>query len=156
MIRLTRILLPTDFSSYAAEATKYACAFAEKFDAELHLLHVLETHISTTPEFAVGLALPTHVKESQEACERALSKVLDSAWAQARRAKIVRAMVEGVPFVEIIHYARDHKIDLIVLGTHGRSGLAHVLVGSVAERVVRKAPCPVLSIRPEQHQFVMP
>src|SRR5205823_1919963 len=83
MIRLSRILLPTDFSPYSAEATKYACAFAEKFDAELHLLHVLEMHLSTTPEFAMGLALPTQVNESRDACEGALTKMLDSAWAQA-------------------------------------------------------------------------
>ena len=156
MIRLSRILLPTDFSPYSVEATKYACAFAEKFDAELHLLHVLETHISSTPEFAAGLALPTQVKESKEACENGLAKVLDSAWAQSRRTKIVRVAVDGTPFVEIIRYAKAQNIDLIVMGTHGRSGLAHVLLGSVAERVVRKAACPVLTIRPDGHKFVMP
>ena len=156
MIRLSRILLPTDFSKYAGEATKYACAFAEKFDAELHLLHVRETHLSSTPEFAAGLALPTPVKENPAACERALLDVLDSAWAQARRSKITRSVADGTPFVEIVRYAREHSMDLIVLGTHGRSGLAHVLMGSVAERVVRKAPCPVLTVRPEGHQFVMP
>ncbi len=62
----------------------------------------------------------------------------------------------GRPFIEIIRYAREKKIDLIVLGTHGRSGLKHVLLGSVAERVVRKAPCPVLTIRHPEHEFVMP
>jgi len=156
MIRLSRILLPTDFSLYSSEATKYACAFAEKFDAELHLLHVLETRLSATPEFAAGLALPTPVKENQAKCEKALLEILDSAWAQSRRSKIVRAVADGTPFLEIVRYARERSIDLIVLGTHGRSGLAHVLMGSVAERVVRKAPCPVLTIRPEGHQFVMP
>lgn len=156
MIRLARILLPTDFSKYSSEATKYACALAEKFDAELHLLHVLETHLSSTPEFAAGLALPTTVKENRAACEKAMLAVLDAAWAQSRRSKIVRAITEGTPFVEIVRYAKDQSIDLIVLGTHGRSGLAYVLMGSVAERVVRKAPCPVLTIRPEGHQFVMP
>ena len=156
MIRLSRILLPTDFSVYSGEATKYACAFAEKFDAELHLLHVLETRPSSTPEFAGGLALPTSVKENREACEHALLKVLDSAWGQSRRGKIVRFIADGTPFVEIVRYARELSIDLVVLGTHGRSGLAHVLMGSVAERVVRKSPCPVLTVRPEGHQFVMP
>ena len=63
---------------------------------------------------------------------------------------------EGTPFLEIIRYAREHEIDLIVMGTHGRSGLGHVLIGSVAERVVRKSPCPVLTIRPGGHEFVMP
>lgn len=156
MIQLNRILLPTDFSNYSAEATKYACALAEKFDAELHLLHVLETHLSATPEFAAGLALPTPVKESRAACEQLLVKVLDPAWAELRKGRIVRSIEDGNPFVEIVRYAKEHEIDLIVIGTHGRGALAQVLMGSVADRVVRKAPCPVLTVRPEGHQFVMP
>ena len=62
----------------------------------------------------------------------------------------------GTPFVEIIRYAREHEIDLIVMGTHGRGLIAHVLMGSVAEKVVRKAPCPVLTVRHPEHEFVMP
>ena len=77
-------------------------------------------------------------------------------WAEARQGRIVRSMEDGVPFLEIVRYAKEHEIDLIVLATHGRSALAQVLLGSVAERVVRKAPCPVLTVRPEGHQFVMP
>lgn len=156
MIQLSRILLPTDFSKYSAEATKYACALAEKFDAELHLLHVLETHLSATPEFAAGLALPTSTKENRSACEQLLAKTLEPNWAEAHKGKVVRSLEDGIPFVEIVRYAKEHEIDLIVLGTHGRSALAQVLMGSVAERVVRKAPCPVLTIRPEGHHFVMP
>ncbi|MFM7867597.1 MAG: universal stress protein, partial [Planctomycetaceae bacterium] len=62
----------------------------------------------------------------------------------------------GAAFMEIIDYAKSQDIDLIVIGTHGRSGLSHILMGSVAERVVRAAPCPVLSVKPSGHQFVMP
>ena len=62
----------------------------------------------------------------------------------------------GSPFVKIIEYAKEHQIDLIVMGTHGRTGLPHVLIGCVAERVVRMAPCPVLTVHPQGHQFVMP
>ncbi len=156
MIQLSRILLPTDFSKYSAEATKYACALAEKFDAELHLLHVLETHLSATPEFAAGLALPTAIKENREICEQLLAKMLEPGWAERRKGRIVRSIEDGIPFVEIVRYAKEHEIDLIVLATHGRGALAQVLLGSVAERVVRKAPCPVLTVRPEGHQFVMP
>ena len=65
-------------------------------------------------------------------------------------------MRRGAPFLEIIRYAKENDVDLIVLGTHGRSGLAHVLLGSVAERVVRKSPCPVLTVRHPEHEFVMP
>lgn len=153
-IRLQRILLPTDFSSYSAAATKYACELATKFAAELHLLHSLETHVSTTPSFGMGLALPVHIQESRIAAENALTSVLDPQWSAGRT--VVQAVVEGSPKVEIVRYARKHDIDLIVLATHGRSGLAHVIIGSVAESVVRTAPCPVLTVRPEGHQFVMP
>ena len=69
---------------------------------------------------------------------------------------MIHAVVEGSPKVEIIQYARTQNIDLIVLATHGRTGLPHVIMGSVAESVVRSAPCPVLTVRPEGHQFLMP
>jgi universal stress protein A len=153
-IRLQKILLPTDFSNYSAAATKYACELAKKFDAELHLLHTLETHLASTPNFGLGLDLPKYVSESKAAAEKSLAGVLDPKWAEGRT--VVKAMVEGSPKTEIIAYARKHNIDLIVLSTHGRTGLAHVLMGSVAESVVRTAPCPVLTVRPEGHQFVMP
>lgn len=154
MIRLNRILLPTDFSEFSDVATKYACAFTEQFGAELHLLHVLEVFESTTPDFALGLALPSRTAESLQAVEDALTKVLDPAWSEGR--DFTKTTAEGPPFLEILRYAKEQDIDLIVMGTHGRSGLVHVLMGSVAERVVRKAPCPVLTVRPDGHQFVMP
>jgi nucleotide-binding universal stress UspA family protein len=153
-IELKRILLPTDFSTLSATATEYACALATRFDAELHLLHTLEVHLASTPLFAMGLALPQYLQESRAAAEKALAGVLDPQWAAGR--KVVRAVVEGSPKVEIVRYARTQAIDLIVLATHGRSGLAQLLIGSVAESVVRTAPCPVLTVRPEGHQFVMP
>jgi nucleotide-binding universal stress UspA family protein len=153
-IDIKRILLPTDFSSYSATATKYACELVTKFDAELHLLHTLEVHLASTPGFGMGLALPQYLHESRAAAEKALASVLDPQWAVGR--KVVHAVVEGSPKVEIVRYARTQEIDLIVLTTHGRSGLAHVIIGSVAESVVRTAPCPVLTVRPEGHQFVMP
>ena len=80
--------------------------------------------------------------------------VLDPKWVEGR--KMIRVVVEGSPKLEIIQYARDQNIDLIVLATHGRTGLRHVIMGSVAETVVRTAPCPVLTVRSEGHQFVTP
>lgn len=153
-IRLQKILLPTDFSNYSAAATQYACELATKFNAELHLLHTLEVHLASTPGFAMGLVLPTYINESRAAAEKALAGVLDPKWSAGR--SVIQAVVEGSPKVEIIRYARKQEIDLIVLATHGRSGLPHVIMGSVAETVVRTAPCPVLTVRPEGHQFVMP
>jgi nucleotide-binding universal stress UspA family protein len=153
-INIKRILLPTDFSTYSATATKCASDLAAKFDAELHLLHALEVHLASAPSFAMGLALPKYLQESRAAAEKSLTTVLDPHWSVGR--EVVHAVVEGSAKVEIVRYARTHKIDLIVIATHGRSGLAHVIIGSVTESVVRTAPCPVLTVRPEGHQFVMP
>lgn len=152
-IRIQRILLPTDFSDYSATATKYACEMATRFDAELHLLHTLEVHLTSTPNFLMGLDLPRYVKESSAAAEKSLAGILDPKWSTGRT--VIHALVEGSPKVEIITYARKHNIDLIVLSTHGRTGLSHVIMGSVAESIVRTAPCPVLTVRSEGHQFVM-
>lgn len=149
MITLRRILVPTDFSEYSGEAIGYACALADKFEAELHLLHVLESQISSTPIFAGGLALNPIVNESREAAEKALVQT-------APERAAVRATAEGPPFLEILRYAKDNNIDLIVMGTHGRAGLAHVMLGSVAERVVRKSTCPVMTVRHPKHEFVVP
>lgn len=153
-IQLKKILMPTDFSKESAAATKYACELATQFDAELHLLHTLEHHLDSIPDFGMGLVLPNYFTEAKAAAEKSLAGVLDPKWAPGRT--IVKAVVEGSPKVEIIRYASRQNIDLIVLSTHGRTGLAHLMMGSVAESVVRTAPCPVLTVRPEGHQFVMP
>lgn len=153
-IRIQKILLPTDFSDLSGIATQYACDLATKYDAELHLLHTLESHPTSTPEFVMGLALPTYVAESKAAVETALTRVVAPEWANGRR--VSHVVLEGSPKTEIIRYAREHKIDLIVLSTHGRTGLTHVLMGSVAESVVRTAPCPVLTVRPAGQPSVMP
>src|SRR5215467_4422902 len=112
-IDIKRILLPTDFSSYSAAATKYACELATKFEAELHMLHTPEVHLASTPGFGMGLALPQYVHESRAAAEKALTGVLDPQWSVGR--KVVHAVVEGSPKVEIVRYARTPQIDLIVL-----------------------------------------
>lgn len=153
-IRIQKVLLPTDFSNYSVAATKYACELATKFEAELHILHALEHHLSSTPNFAMGLDLPRFISESAEAARNKLSDIVDAKWAAGRT--VIHAVIEGSPKMEIVRYARERDIDLIVLSTHGRTGLSHVVMGSVAENVVRTAPCPVLTVRPEGHQFVMP
>src|SRR6266404_5083111 len=97
-IRLQRILPPTDFSTYSAAATKYACELATKFDADLHVLHTLEHHLASTPEFRMGLDLPKFVLESRAAAEKALAGVLDPTWSVGR--KPIHAVLEGSPKVE--------------------------------------------------------
>lgn len=154
MINVKRILNPTDFSDFSGEATKYAIDFAQQFDAELHLLHVIREFAALLPVPIAEAAssLENYDEESELRALESLNKLLDSAGKSGRHVTI--ATRHGSPFVEIIDYAREHEIDLIVMGTHGRSALPHALIGSVAERVVRKAPCPVLTVRPAKHQFV--
>lgn len=154
MIHLQRLLLPTDFSDYARAAVDYACTLAEKFHAELHLVHVLETHISTIPQMSMAFAMPQYSEEARQAADKTLHEYLDAEWVKNQH--VLHAVLKGEPFLEIIRYAREKDIDMIVLATHGRTGLAHVLMGSVAEKVVRMAPCPVLTVRPEEHAFEMP
>ena len=151
MIPFKRILLPTDFSNNAKAAQDYACAFADQFGAQLHVVSVVQDAALVLPETGMFLTLPLpSVQEIVAAAEVSLQSVLDPAWAQAH--DVVRKIVVGTPFVEIVRYAEEHHIDLIVMGTHGRTGLRHVMLGSVAERVLRKSACPVLTIRsPEQY-----
>lgn len=155
MITLKKILLATDFSDASAAAAAYARAFADAFSASIHVLHVLEdlaAHAWTTEVYVA--ALPgVHEEMERQARER-----LEAAFPpeERERYRVVTVLRTGSPFVEIVRYAREEGMDLIVLGTHGRGPIAHMLLGSVAERVVRKAHCPVLTVRPERHAFEMP
>ncbi|MEZ6067761.1 MAG: universal stress protein [Planctomycetaceae bacterium] len=156
MIRLERILVPVDFSEFGDCAIRYGCEFARKFSSETHFLHVVEDAYPMVPE--AGMLLPSqtdYIQELKASAERGLTKIPDNKHCEGL-SSIVRHVSVGAPFLEIIRYARQHQIDLIVIGTHGRTGLSHMLMGSVAERIVRKAHCPVLTIRPEGHSFVMP
>lgn len=155
MIDLKRVLFATDFSDLAETAQDYACEFAARFGAELHVLHVLQDVMLMMPEPGSAFSLPqNYMLDLKQAAEKTLESIPSAAWCQGK--KVVRATRMGAAFVEIVRYAREHDIDLIVIGTHGRGGLKHVLLGSVAERVVRKAACPVLTVRHKGHQFVMP
>jgi universal stress protein A len=153
-IRIARILFPTDFSENARCAEEYACELARQFQSELHLLYVLQDVALVMPEPGAVFAIPAlNVEEARLSAERLLAtRPADS----AQLGRVIRATRSGSPFVEIVRYAADNAVDLIVMGTHGRSGLPHVLLGSVAEKVVRKAGCPVLTVRPTDHKFVMP
>jgi len=150
MITLERILVPTDFSECAEQARSYAAELAKRFASEVHLLHVVAP--LALPGY-VG-PIPEDLLHPEEGARKELEAWDEPALKEAKQ--VIRAVSMGTPFVEVIRYARDRNVDLIVMGTHGRSGIAHALIGSVTERVVRKSPCPVLTVRPEAHQFVMP
>lgn len=155
MIDLKKILVPTDFSEHGRHALTYGVELAGKFGAELHMLHVLQDLVAMVPEPGMAFPMPgDYLKDLREGSERALGELADKIVPEGITA--VKEVREGPPFLEVIRYAKENEIDLIVMGTHGRSGLAHALLGSVAEKVVRKAPCPVLTVRDPEHEFVKP
>lgn len=147
MFKIKKILCPVDFSDLSLSALNAAIEFASTFQAELHLLHVFEGYdaISLNPELAMN-PMPEWLPKLRQLCHEKLA-ALPGAELAARCRAIVRADREGPAIHEILEYAAHEKIDLIVLATHGRTGLKHLLMGSVAENVVRSAPCPVLTIR---------
>lgn len=154
MFTLKTILVPTDFSDASQAALAYAKALAGAFDASIHLVHVMEDLLAHAWAAEVYVAsMPTLRDEiAKESRERLAA--MAAAEPQARH--IETALLAGNPFLEIVRYAKSHDVDLIVIGTHGRGAIAHMLLGSVAEKVVRKSPCPVLTVRDAQHEFVMP
>lgn len=146
LIPFKNILFPTDFSNNSKSARDYACEFADQFGAKLHVLNVVEDVALMLPESGMFLTLPVpQVQEIVQAAEAELQTTLDPVWATAHDCSLQVAV--GTPFQEIVRYVERHGIDLIVMGTHGRTGLRHLLLGSVAERVLRQAACPVLTIR---------
>jgi nucleotide-binding universal stress UspA family protein len=161
MITLKHILVPTDFSETSEAAAKYGVALARAFNATLHLLHVeprRDLQIMVERELVVEkLGDPTATAPPQNAARELLGRILTEHEEKELRAEyVLRASGLGGPYVEIVRYAKERTIDLIVMGTHGRGFVAHMLMGSVAEKVVRKAPCPVLTVRHPEHEFVIP
>ena len=159
MIHIKNILVPTDFSEAANEALEYALSLAKIFQSKLFLIHVFEpmVYYSDAP---MGMHDLVDLEQGiRTSAERALEDVCEKA-IKAREPEfgpipVETILVQGKPFVEIIKTARDKKADLIVLSTHGRGGLEHILLGSVTEKVVRKSPCPVLTVR-AKNGFTMP
>lgn len=154
-VRIQRMLSPVDFSDNSEHALRYAVALAETFGAELTLLHVVAPIMAALPgETALPETLLTDLDELADACRERLAQLAGKLAASGLT--VQHKVLNGVPFVEIIRYARESGMDLIVMGTHGRTGLGHLLIGSVTERVVRKSPCPVLTVKHPEHEFVMP
>lgn len=154
MIALKRILVPTDFSEASEVALKYGRALAEAFNASLDVLHVMEDPFVYAPTSEGYMPPPQFHEEMETATRDRLNKLFTDAERAKLRAQLITK--KGSPFVEVVRYAKENDVDLIVMGTHGHGAIAHMLMGSVAEKVVRKAPCPVLTVRHPEHEFVMP
>jgi len=139
-----RILVPTDFSASADAALDYAKTLASALGASLHILFVLDDPLP-------GLKMPDHVcsipairRQLELEAKEKLDKVLTPAERTAFQAELTAEW--GNPHSKVVAFAKDHNIELIIMGTHGRGVIEHTLIGSVAERVVRHARCPVLTI----------
>jgi universal stress protein A len=151
-IELQRILVPIDFSEYSKNALKYAIPFAQQFKASIDLIYVVEPTIYPA-DFSFGqIGFPNVEEELRTHGNEELLKLIKKEIGNKVPArKIVRT---GKPFYEISQYAHEEDIDLIIIATHGHSGMEQILFGSTAEKVVRKAPCPVLVVRTGEHEFV--
>ena len=156
MITLKKILVATDFSQPSDAALLYGQALARTFKATLHLVHVVGTVSSVVyGAEAYAVAIPEMQQEIEQAGRKQLAELLVDNDEQAVPTRQV-LLTSQAPAAAIVEYAGRERIDLIVTGTHGRGGMAHLLMGSVAERVVRTAPCPVLTVRHPEHEFVIP
>lgn len=135
-IQINKILCPVDFSHPGKYAFDYACAVAKRHDASLEILHIAEASAYAEDELPPG----------QISVEESLQQQLKE-WAKKADCPAETNLIAGIPYIEIVKRAEEIHADMIVIGTHGRTGMKHLLIGSVAERVVRTAPCPVLTVR---------
>lgn len=148
-IRIKDILVPVDFSACSKKALAYAVAFARQFQAAVTLLHVVDFQVVGADR---DIDVPQVKNTLRLGGERQLARLVREAIGHRVLADtLVRT---GQPFVEIVEAARTRNVDLIVMATHGNSGISRFLVGSTTERVVRHAPCPVLIVREREHEFV--
>jgi nucleotide-binding universal stress UspA family protein len=153
MIALKHVLVPTDFSDTSEVALRYGKAFASAFGATLHVVHVIEEPYGQPWAVeAYGFSLASLQEEWIKEAQTRIDKILTAEERDALKA--VTMTVLGHPVMEIQKYAAENDVDLIVMGTHGRGPLGHLVMGSVAERLVRKAPCPVLTVRAPEREFV--
>lgn len=144
-MKIEKILVPIDFSDYSKSALRYAVNFAKFFNAEIILVYVVEPVIYP-PDFSMGqIAIPTVTTEFDERAKEELNKLAKNQIPS--QVKVSTVIKTGKPFIEIIDTAAEANADLIIIATHGHSGVEQILFGSTAEKVVRKAPCPVLTLR---------
>lgn len=150
-ITLKRILVPVDFSDNSKKALRYAIPLAAQFKAAITVIYVVEPAVFPS-DFGFGqMSFPDVEKEMYEKAEQELKQLIEDLKSNVPLDAEVKS---GIPFVEVTSYADQENINLIVLATHGRTGVEHILFGSTAEKIIRKAPCPVLVVRAEEHEFV--
>jgi nucleotide-binding universal stress UspA family protein len=155
MISLRRILVPIDFGEHSQNALNYGAALADKFRAEVTLLHVVPEPPLVMPDAVMAVPVPgPQLDELRADAQAALDRLLKDPRLDGLAARTELGF--GDPVEEILRVAAERTTDLIVIGTHGYTGLTHLLTGSTAEKVVRRAPCPVLTVHHPEHEFVTP
>jgi len=145
MIEFNSILFPTDFSPCASAAQKYALDMARQSGAKLHIVHVIPKKMFLDAAEVFHIHIP-HIMEDMEVAAR---EQLDAVVPESLRGDIdfETTVLHGVPYTEIVNYATEKHIDLIVMATHGREGVEYLLLGGTTDKVIRQAPCPVFSVK---------
>jgi len=144
-MEIKSILFPTDFSEGSAQALTYAVDFAQKYGAKLYVIHVIYDVAKASGWYVPHVSMDALYKDIQEGAKKELDNFGVKELAGIKN--IERVVETGVPYQEIMNFATKNKVDLIIIGTHGRTGIDRILFGSTAAQVVRNAPCPVLTVR---------
>jgi universal stress protein A len=150
MIKVKKILWPTDFSDNSKTSQLYANELAQQFSAELHIIHVIVDPAYVVSPMGVGYIPDSYQADVRERSDKELADL----FTESEGLNIVRKTIDGMAADSITQYALDNDINMIVMGTHGYSGISRMLMGSVAEKVVRSASCPVLTVHAEDNKFV--
>ena len=149
---IKKILFPTDFSVASDYALSYAVSMAKRFKAEIFLIHVVDTSYDISGFYIPHISVEKLIQEMEISAEAQLKKVGGKI---SRSVKAYKSAVKsGIPYKEIIKFAKNKGIDMIIMGTHGKSGTDHFFFGSTTERVMKQADCPVLTIRPPKDMLL--
>ncbi len=150
MFNIKNILLPTDFSNLSLTAASYALELAAQYGAKIHLLHVIEKKPPILSIRSIDISEEKIMKSIEDEAKASLEKALNKI-NKNTSLDIKTVLLKGNDYEEIVNYSQKNSIDVIVIATHGRTGILHTLVGSVAEKVIRYAKCPVLVITPTEN-----
>ena len=161
MITLKRILVPVDFSASSKKAVLYGTSFASQYRAKVILLSVIDDRIFEEVSFFdeaafVGYAEHEMRDNRKKIINEKIEKIIEEAKGKNNKLKIEGDIRFGIPYAEIVDFAKEKEIDMIVIGSQGAVGLKHFLLGSTAEKVIRKAPCPVLTVKNIEREFIKP